>query len=238
MDARQRSHFVNIADAHQPRPKVYALYLEVSVPTLEARLGLRTSHPTLADPETAMRVLADMKRQLSIPRPVDGEGFDRIYTLPESLQPLTGQWAGEDCQSVLNSVEKEGELETVPRKVLESRQPPRYHARGGGPEHQYRGGYRGRGDYRGRGNGYAYRGNGGHPNSSGSYGAAGRSWRPPPSVPYRQPQPTSGPYLNTDLRHDHYQPHAAPSASASFQPGETSKYGATTTTTTISQPHP
>lgn len=223
MGARQRSHFVNIAEAHQPRPKVYALYLQVSVPTLEARLGLRTSHPTLADPEIAMRVLADMKRQLSIPRPEDGEGFDRIYTLPESRQPVNGEWTDEDCQSVLKSVEEEGELETVPRKVVEYRQPPRYQPRGGGSEH--RGGYRGRGDFRGRGNGHAYRGNGGHPHSSGDNGVEGRSWRPPPSVPY-QPQPTSGLYPNTDLRHDHNQPHPS-----SFQPGETSRYGATTANT-------
>lgn len=221
----QRSHFVNIADTNEPRPKVYALYLEVSIPTLEARLGLRTSHPTLADPVTAMRVLADMRRQLSIPRPENGEGFDRIYTLPESRQPTNGEWTEEDCQSVLKSVAEDGESETVPRKVVETRQTPQYSGRGKGSEHQsqYRGGYRGRGDFRGRGNGYPYRGGGsGGQRDGGPYGSESRSWRPPPVVPYRQPMPSA--QQNTDVRRNHYQPHPS-----SVKPGEISRHDIPTT---------
>jgi len=205
---RQRSHFVNIADTHQPRPKVYAVYLHVSIPTLEARLGLRTSHPTLADPATALRVLADMKRQLSLPRPEDGEGFDKIYTLPESRQPVNGEWTAEDCQSVLRSVEKEGDVESVPRKVIERRSAPTYPTRGRGADNQYRGGYRGRADFRGRGHGYGHRGNAhSGPRESGPYGVESRSWRPLPVVPYRQPMSNPDPYTNAAIRNDRYQLH-------------------------------
>lgn len=124
-----------------------------------------------------MRVLADMRNQLSLPKPEDGEGFDRIYTLPESRQPLNGEWTDGDVQSVLRSIEEEGMIESVPRRIVETRSPARFPLRGRGVDHQGRGGYRGRADYRGRGIGYiprggAYRGPGEGGSYSGSYGSA------------------------------------------------------------------
>lgn len=135
----------------------------MSIPTLEARLALRTSHPTLADPKTAMMVLADMKRQLRPPSPEGGEGFDKIYTLDESLQPPEGVWTVDDIERVLDLIESEGAQETVPRRLIENRPPANYGANGGG-----RGFDPNRARGRGRGAGYSngYGGRGGR----GGYG--------------------------------------------------------------------
>jgi hypothetical protein len=212
--SRQRSHFINIADQHHPRPLVYALYLSVSIPTLEERLSLRTSHPTLADPKLAMTVLRDMNRQLSIPTPEGGEGFDKIYTLDELLQPANGDWTEEDLERVLGLIRSEGQAETGPRRVVENRPAGTNNLRGRGydPSRGING--RERGDH----HAYSRGGYGG-----GGYGRDGngagyiprqedRSWRPypqpshPQSTDYRaerpayQPNPQAGQHRNTGYR--------------------------------------
>lgn len=158
------------------------MLLDVAIPTLEARLALRTSHPTLADAATAMRVLADMRRQLSPPTPEGGEGFDRIYTLPESAQPAEGDWSAADIDRVLQMLERDGQPETVPRKPVAP--PQRFAPRGGFDSPHRGGGYRGRGDFGGAGRG-GYRG---YEDRGGRGGYAPRPpafrpYPPPPTVP-------------------------------------------------------
>jgi hypothetical protein len=204
----QRSHFINIADQHHPRPLVYALYLSVSIPTLEERLSLRTSHPTLADPKLAMTVLRDMNRQLSIPTPEGGEGFDRIYTLDESLQPANGNWTEEDLERVLGLIGAKGQAETVPRRAMENRSAAMNNSRGRGYDPSRGMNGRGRVDHQ------AYP-RGGY---SGGYGRGGsgagyiprqedRSWRPypqpshPQSTGYRAERPSYQSYPQPGQQH-------------------------------------
>ena len=203
---RQRSHFINIADQHQPRPLVYALYLSVSIPSLEKRLSLRTSHPTLADPKTAMMVLRDMNRQLSVPTTEGGEGFDKIYTLDESLQPTNGDWTENDLERVLGLIQSDGQAETGPRRVLETRPAATNHSRGRGfdPSRGMNG--RGRGAYQG----YPRGGRPGGFSGGGGYSGGDvprpddRSWRPYPQpsqqqlAGYRNERPPYRPYSDNN----------------------------------------
>jgi hypothetical protein len=205
---RQRSHFINIADQQHPRPLVYALYLSVSIPTLEERLSLRTSHPTLADPKLAMTVLSDMNRQLSIPTPEGGEGFDKIYTLDETLQPANGYWTEKDLERVLGSIRTAGQAETAPRRVVENRPATTNNSRGGGYDPSRGMTMRGRGDHQA----YPRGGYSGGYNRGGS--GAGyiprqedRTWRPypqpshPQSTGYRAERPSYQSYPQPGQQH-------------------------------------
>ena len=111
---RQRAHFIAIGNATNPRPKIYCLILPVSLPTLHARLQLRPTHPTLLDPETAIRVLGQMARQFYPPTPNIVEGFDLVFALPELDQPARGQWAMQDVRRVMGRIESFGEKEMRP----------------------------------------------------------------------------------------------------------------------------
>ncbi|RSH93345.1 hypothetical protein EHS25_007701 [Saitozyma podzolica] len=107
-DRTQRSHFVAIARARPIPPRICCLFMSASPMTLETRLLAREYHPTIKDPETAIRVLGEMTRQLSPPRPGDGEGFDRIAEIREDEQPAGGVWLQEDIQRVLRKVARGG----------------------------------------------------------------------------------------------------------------------------------
>lgn len=211
---RQRSHFINIADQNQPRPLVYALYLSVSIPSLEKRLSLRTSHPTLADPKTAMMVLRDMNRQLSIPTPEGGEGFDKIYTLDEPLQPMNGEWTENDLERVLGLIQSDGQAETGSRRVLETRPAATNHSRGRGIDPSRGMNGRGRDAYQG----YPRGGRPGGFSGGGGYSGGNvprpddRSWRPYPQpsqefAGYRSERPPYRPF--SDNNNSVARPHTA-----------------------------
>ncbi|OCF42019.1 hypothetical protein I317_04211 [Kwoniella heveanensis CBS 569] len=121
-DPVQRSHFITIADSYSPRPLVYCLILSVSHPTLVSRLFSRTSHPTIPDAETGLRVLQQMESQFQPPSnlPNQGEGLDRIYTLEERDQPPDRVWDEERLRGVLRDIEEEGEVEIVHLKEEEA----------------------------------------------------------------------------------------------------------------------
>lgn len=146
-DSSQRAHFIALAENASSRPKVCALTLDVSIPTLQARLGERVSHPTIPDAETGIRVLNQMTAIWDPPRLNRAEGFDRVYTLPESRQPPRGIWTSERLGAVLDDIEAEGETETGPRYVsvnTANRGRGGYAARGRGYGHgEHRGGGRG-----------------------------------------------------------------------------------------------
>ncbi|WVQ95988.1 hypothetical protein IAU59_003088 [Kwoniella sp. CBS 9459] len=146
-DPVQRSHFIAIADSWYPRPRVYCLTLSVSHPTLESRLFSRASHPTIPDAETGLRVLRQMESQFQPPSclPGQGEGFDRIYTLPETEQPVDGVWDREKLAGILRDIEGRGQVEIGGRRTI-SRPVPASMGRG-----SYNPSERGRG--RGRGTG-------------------------------------------------------------------------------------
>ena len=137
---RQRANFIAIADTMRPRLRVYCLVLSVSIPTLEARLHLRLSHPTLPDPETAIRVLKQMVRQYHPPRPQDAEGFDSTFTLSENGQSPNSKWGMEEVLEIIERIEAEGEKETGLRQTSSGAVTPFPHGRGRGSR-----GYRGRG---------------------------------------------------------------------------------------------
>jgi hypothetical protein len=211
---RQRSHFINIAYQHVPRPRIYALYLSVSVSSLEERLSLRTVHPTLSDPKLAMTVLRDMTRQLRVPTPESCEGFDKIYTLDESLQPLGGIWKEEDIERVLSLIEAEGEAETGPRRIIGAR-PAMNSGRGRGFDPS-RAGYGGRG---GRGDSHGYRGRGGfgYGRGDGPRQEGGRSWiNEREHRPYPQPGPQ--PHLGPPVGQRAYRPYANTNANNGSHP--------------------
>lgn len=165
--------------------------MHVDQPTLEARLGLRTNHPTLADPIIAMRVLADMQRQLVVPSASGGEGFDKIYTLPEDRQPSNGEWREGDIRAVLMSIEEEGIVENVPRIHVNPRLQPQW-AGGRGRGYNRPPHHGGRGDYRGYPRGSAPP----HYSHRGARVGPPEFTRPP--MPYPQPQAA------------HHQPHFRP----------------------------
>lgn len=71
LTARQRRHFILIAQSFSPPPLIQCLILYLPPLTLEQRLLARPSHPTLTDPGIAMRVLRDMMRQWDPPRRAD-----------------------------------------------------------------------------------------------------------------------------------------------------------------------
>jgi hypothetical protein len=150
-------------------------------------------------------VLRDMSRQLRVPTPEACEGFDKIYTLDESLQAQGGIWKEEDIERVLSLIEDEGEVETGPRRIIEAR-PAVNSGRGRGFDPS-RAGYGGRG---GRGDSHGYRGRGGY-----GYGRGdgprqeGRSWINPPG-----PQP----YLGPPVGQGTYRPHANTNANNGSHP--------------------
>ncbi|WWD20237.1 hypothetical protein CI109_104713 [Kwoniella shandongensis] len=145
-DPVQRSHFVNIANStppHIPRPLIYCLILDVSPSTLETRLIVRPSHPTIPDAETGLRVLRQMRAGFRPPRRGDGEGFDKVFTLSEeeqrrAMRPISGigktavgvareggegqsdkiWWADEEVWSVLDRIEEQGEADPLMQKAL------------------------------------------------------------------------------------------------------------------------
>ncbi|WVF68455.1 hypothetical protein IAT40_003221 [Kwoniella sp. CBS 6097] len=150
-DPIQRSHFISIADSMTPRPLVYCLTLSVSHPTLESRLFSRTSHPTIPDAETGLRVLRQMESQFQPPSslPGQGEGFDRVYTLREAEQPIDGIWEETTLKSVLKNIEERGEVEIGDRRTI-AKPTPASGSRGASSYHnrtsdrgRERGGYRG-----------------------------------------------------------------------------------------------
>ena len=216
---RQRSHFINIADQHQPRPRVYALYLSVSVSALEERLSLRKIHPTLADPNLAMMVLRDMTRQLRVPVPEGGEGFDKIYTLDETMQPQGGIWTTKDLELVLGLIETDGEVETGPRQIIHNR--PAFNGRGRG----YASGRGVNGGRGGRGDDHGYRGGrGGYGRGDAPNQGDGRSWikdrehRPYPQAGFQAHQ---GYQINQPIHRPHNSFDSRPSSNI---PPPTSHY--------------
>lgn len=68
---------------------------------LRARLQGRTDHPTLKDPETALKVLGRMKRELVYPQ--QHEGFERVLFVDSE-----GDWTKERIEAILEKLEKEG----------------------------------------------------------------------------------------------------------------------------------
>jgi hypothetical protein len=139
-------------------------------------------------------VLADMKRQLRPPSPEGGEGFDKIYTLDESLQPTEGSWTADDITRVLDFIESEGAQETGPRRVIENRPPANYGTNGRGrgfdPNRA-----RGRGRGAGYGNGYGGRG-----------GRGGYGYQPSHGHDRTYPQPTLHPISGQTSQATHAYP--------------------------------
>jgi hypothetical protein len=160
-----------------------------------------------------MMVLRDMTRQLRVPTSESCEGFDKIYTLDESLQPQGGKWKEEDIDRVLGLIEAEGEAETGPRRIIEAR-PAMNSGRGRGFDPN-RAGYGGRG---GRGDSHGYRGRGGY-----GYGRGdgrrqeGRSWiNDHEHRPY--PQLGSQPHLGPPVGQRAYRPYANTNVNNGSQP--------------------
>jgi hypothetical protein len=168
-------------------------------------------------------VLRDMTRQLRVPTPEGGEGFDKMYTLDESLQPQGGIWKEEDLERVLDLIETEGMAEVGPRRVVEARPVANPNWGRGRGFDSSRAGYNGRG---GRGDGHGYRGGrGGYGRGDGPRTDTGRSWindrdhRPYPHLGYqpypgpRPNQPAYRPFTNADNNHGshgHIPPPPAP----------------------------
>lgn len=153
-----------------------------------------------------MMVLKDMSRQLRVPTPEACEGFDKIYTLDESLQPQRGIWQETDIQRVLGLIETEGEAEHGPRRILEAK-PPMNGGRGRGYDNS-RAGYGARGG-RGDEHSYGYRGRGGygHDRGGGPRQDYGRSWiNDREHRPYQQSGPP--PHLGPPVGQQAYRPYA------------------------------
>jgi hypothetical protein len=149
-------------------------------------------------------VLRDMTRQLRVPTPESCEGFDKIYTLDEALQPQGGIWKEEDIDRVLGLLEAEGEAETGPRRIIEAR-PAMNSGRGRGFDPS-RAGYGGRG---GRGDSHGFRGRGGfgYGRGDGPRQEGGRSWvNDREHRPY--PQPSPQPHLGPPVGQRAYRPYA------------------------------
>jgi uncharacterized membrane protein len=90
---------------------VYALILSIPLATLSARLAGpgRATHPTLADPADAARVLQQMARSWVEPHPARREGFDRVLVLYERDQPR--EWTAESAERVVQRIASEGGTE-------------------------------------------------------------------------------------------------------------------------------
>lgn len=101
--------------------------MDIPQAELAARLNARTSHPTLHSPQQALQVLDRMSRVYRPPVP-EREGFERIYQLLASEQPL--EW---DRQSL------EGLLERVASGRRYSRHPATPPFAHGGSAHYSRG---------------------------------------------------------------------------------------------------
>ncbi|WWC73762.1 uncharacterized protein I206_107734 [Kwoniella pini CBS 10737] len=142
-DPIQRSHFINIALSHNPPPKIYALTLTISEETLKKRLKYRPDHPTIPDLETGLRVLGQMRSQYSPPIATQSEGFDKIYELVETDQPIDGIWTSAEINTVLTKIEAEGLMEMGERILIP--QPV-----SNGNHHHHRGAWHGRTDDRSR----------------------------------------------------------------------------------------
>jgi hypothetical protein len=187
-DNSQRAHFIALAESAIPRPRIYALTLNVSLSTLQARLTERLSHPTIPDAETGIRVLNQMTATWDPPRPDRAEGFDRVYILPEICQPAGGVWTDELLGAVLDDIEVKGKEERGPRYVSTSaagRGRGGYNARGRGygtVDHRGggRGGSWGQEPYRPRYDAGPGGGRGGH-----GYGYHPRPYPPPSRGAYR-----------------------------------------------------
>lgn len=130
LNLSQRSHFINLARSLRsvsPTPRIYSLVFDVSISTLEARLAIRPDHPTLKDPDTALRVLRQMLAQFQPPGQVRGgrpEGIDKIFVLEEVDQPIyrAGMddddlkgWGEGEVGTVLRRIEDEGRPEPIDR---------------------------------------------------------------------------------------------------------------------------
>jgi hypothetical protein len=155
-----------------------------------------------------------MTRQLRLPTPEACEGFDKIYTLDESLQPLGGIWEEGDIDRVLALIEVEGEAETGPRRVIEAR-PAMNLGRGRGFDPS-RAGYGGRG---GRGDSHGFRGRGGYGygRGDGPRQEGGRTWNNDREHrPYPQPGPQ--PHLGPPIAQRAYRPYANTNANNGSQP--------------------
>lgn len=237
----QRAHFISLARTHSSKSKIYALTLDISLSTLRSRLAVRPSHPTLPDPETALRVLGQMKASYDPPRPNRSEGFDRIYVLTEDRQPVGGEWGVDDVKNVLRDVQENGEKETGDKVRMGTVVGPGiqngaggyagrggfgggrggYGGRGGfGPSYRddnngARGGY---GGYRGYGGGYVNRGGYGGYGSYGGYsGHRGRGGWNGPTAPHGQP--IKGGYGSPEINRD---PHSQSSPDRGGQGNHTS----------------
>lgn len=141
---RQRAHFINIAlslnnppppptpppPSDNPAPPfplpppsrrilIYALILQIPLPTLRTRLSTRTSHPTLPDPQKATEVLEHMTRQWIPPHPARSEGFDRVLVLNEHDQPAGVPGVpGAGARSLSGSEELSGWTEETARALV------------------------------------------------------------------------------------------------------------------------